>query len=50
MEVFNIILMRSMTDRNTVSNVLPWVHLSRKDAKEVLRLFFQIAQAKGINV
>lgn len=49
-EVFSLILQRSMTDAAIVLRTVPLVHLSRKNAKVILKYFSQMADAKGVSV
>jgi hypothetical protein len=49
-EVFALILQRSMADAKTVIRNVRLAELSRKDAKAILRYFFQVADAKGVSV
>lgn len=49
-ETFGVVLQRSMANSQAVMRNLQLLHLSRKDAKQILRYFSQVADAKGVEV
>ena len=49
-EAFGVILQRSMLDAKDTLRHFQLLHLSRKDAKRIMRYMTQMADAKGVKV